>query len=146
SRLDGYRQAAGAVFLGFFAALLTFDSSLVRVLIDPSFIMSLLPGHETYLYGVVGGALIIIAGLGFLAWWTIKKLGDHFAEMTSIVYKIDCINEVFTKSAWVQGYPLYPLNFEATEKVGHREKDPELIGWQDPSIGWFREVAFWSVV
>ena len=146
TRLDGYRQSAGAVFLGFFAALLTLDSALARMFIDPTFFNAIPATQTTHLAFVAFGAAFIIIVLGFLGALMIDQIGLYFAEMTSIIYKIDNMNKVFTPGVWLPDVPLYPRNFQATDKVGRDAADVDLLGWRDPSINWFRNLTISAVV
>jgi hypothetical protein len=96
ARLDGYRQSAGAVMIGIFAAVLTIDANFVRLLLDKDALSSLAEraGERHVGLMIVCGFLFVttICIAGFLV---IKNIGKYFSEMTSIVYKIDEANNVW---------------------------------------------------
>jgi len=141
ARMDGYRQSAAAVFIGILAAVLAFDSAFVRLLVDPAFWN---PGnqkpdsHLAVVILVCGLLPFFVAGVGF---YVIYRLGKYFAEMTSIIYKIDLANQVFTPDAWLAGKMLYPHKFIPTAKVSRGQEDQGLIGWWDPAIRGFLRLS-----
>jgi hypothetical protein len=142
SRMDGYRQAAGAVFIGVLAAVLAFDSAFVRLLVEPSFWSpgNQKPDHRLVALIVACGVLLLVVTIvGSLV---IRWLGQYFAEMTSIIYKIDLANQVFVPDAWLPGVTLYPHKFITTDKVDRCQEDQELVGWWDPAIRWFFWITF----
>ncbi len=145
TRLDGYRQSAGAIFLAVFATSLTFDSVFIRVFFDRS-TFDLIIDHPQFFEKIIaisGSIVVICCGV---SWWIIRNIGNHFSEMTSIVYKIDEANEVFTDDVWVHGERLYPRTFEIDKvKPGVRNvsRSPGEIlwGWGDPAITRFKWIT-----
>ena len=132
SRLDGYRQSAAAIFLGFAAAALALDSAFFRTVVDPAVLYPNPPNHRFgYIAIGVGILLTIVCIYGSVI---IRNVGLYFAEMTSIVYKIDQANRVWEPDAWFTGEALYPYNFLSTTRVGRVPEDNNLIGWHDPMI------------
>jgi hypothetical protein len=135
TRLDGYRQSAGAVFLAVMATSLTFDSVFVRFVVDPG---SGGTNPNLTLVVLVSGAIVL--AVTWVSAVIIGWLGQYFAEMTSIVYMIDESNRVFERGAWLASEQLYPENFKISPPykpmniVTRRMGDVTLIGWHDPSI------------
>jgi hypothetical protein len=143
SRLDGYRQSAGAVFLAVLAAALTIDASFIRFF-DPGMLTALHsnPRLASMLTGGAGLLVIVLCVAGYVM---IRNLGKYFAEMTSIVYKIDEANQAWEVSAWINGETLYPNNFRLAQDPKHNVSrspdDPILIGWYDPAIKRFKNIT-----
>ncbi|PNE10904.1 MAG: hypothetical protein CR217_11660 [Beijerinckiaceae bacterium] len=133
TRLDGYRQSAGAIFLAVFAAAVAFDSTFIRLYFDNGSEQKLSTGLIT-----LSGFIILL--IYFVAFFIIESINGHFAEMTSIIYKIDSANEVWTKGVWLENEALYPLRFEKTVDVRTSETDPPLPGWRDPAIRLFQDL------
>jgi len=92
-RLDSYRQSAAVIFIGTIAAILAFDSGLSRVIFDPAILKQ--AGYYPPLVIGVCGALLFVFGFG--GWRTIILIGRYYAEMTSIVLKIDKVNRVWDR-------------------------------------------------
>lgn len=146
ARLDGYRQSAGAVFLALIAAALTFDSAFVRIFFDSTLLTS--AQQDKWLSSIIsGGGGGIIVGVCLVSLSILRRLSEYFAEMTSVVYKIDEANGVWEPNAWLQGTTLYPLNFQIDPAnhhghlVSRSSRDSGLLGWYDPAIGHFRALA-----
>jgi hypothetical protein len=138
SRLDGYRQAAAAVFLGVAAAVFAIDGAFFRSVVDPNFYaqLSTSTGRTIALTIIAVGLLpTLLALFGAIV---VSNLARYFAEMTSIIYKIDVQNEVFADGAWIPNAALYPKKFKAGSGNVSRDKGETLQGWHDPSIRWFR--------
>jgi hypothetical protein len=99
TRLDGYRQSAGAIFLAVIASALTFDSVFVRYVVDkPKDLPLSTPPLSTLplsLLVVLSGCIVL--GVCISGFMIIKSIGKYFAEMSSIIYKIDVANQVFKK-------------------------------------------------
>ncbi len=136
TRLDGYRQSAGAIFLAVVAAMLTLDATTVSTLIKavlepaPNYKIDSRMGHFALAVGLVG------LSLGVFGAFVIHRLGVYYAEMTSIVFKIDENNKVFEDDIYLEQKALFPRLFMRTENVS-RDGEPNLPGWYDPSIKWF---------
>jgi hypothetical protein len=159
SRLDSYRQSAGAIFLGVIAAVLAFDSGLIRVIMDTSF-----PPVTYYPVWVVGGFGLLLVSIAFGGAHTIHRIAVYFAEMTAIVYRIDKLNRVWDAGFWIRddaaggGEPLFPESFKDAAKVGVGKIDKAngLEGWFDPAIklfkyftialGWVHVIAYGFLV
>lgn len=111
TRLDGYRQSAGAIFLAVFATSLTFDSVFIRVFFDQSTLHTITLNLVFFrlIIGIAGLIVVICCGVSLAI---ISNISSHFSEMTSIVYKIDEANEVFRDDVWLTGEPLFPRSFE----------------------------------
>lgn len=141
SRMDSYRQASAAIFIGVIAAIVTFDSALYRLAIDANalqWVEILVKKHEVSRESV--GFLFIICVPFFiclLGLYIIWRHRNYFAEMSSIVYKIETIYNVWDIDLYVSGKPLYPLSFECRTDVAQLRQDRPLIGWRDPAIGEF---------
>jgi hypothetical protein len=146
SRLDSYRQSAGAIFIGVIAAILAFDSGLIRVTTDPS---AFNPASY-YPVSVVAGYGLLLSFIAFGGWYTIGIIGKYFAEMTAIVYRIDKMNRVWDADFWIRdegagsGEALFPQSFRQASMVGISEADKanKLEGWFDPAIMWFARFTF----
>lgn len=141
ARLDGYRSSAGAIFLAVIASSLTFDTTFVRLLIDPTFV-NLLQRHggKPLAFAVVAGSGLIVVIIGLVSHHILTRIARFFSEMTSIVYKIDLANEAWTKDRFIEGTTLYPLNFKRG-RAGSKSRDVAVIdadrplpGWSDPAI------------
>jgi hypothetical protein len=134
SRLDGYRQSAAAVFLGVLAATLALDAAFFRSVLDPNLLNSQSDKVRTIVSVcliVTGILLTIICISGSII---IQHIGGYFAEMTSVVYKIDEANRAWDTDVWLIGKSLYPHSFRSTEMVGRVPGDEDLVGWRDPMI------------
>lgn len=155
ARLDGYRQSAGAIFIGVVAAALTFDSAFFRLIIDPSLVDKFSDSQPAQRFALtaVGGAGAVIVVVCIASLFILRGIGRYFAEMTSIIHKIDEANRVWDKDIWLQHEPLFPLNFRvevqdpSRHNVARSPKDRELIGWHDPAIrGFFRVTVVIAIV
>jgi hypothetical protein len=142
--MDGYRQAAAAVFLGVAAAIFAIDSAFFRNLVDLNFYEQLATpagrkiGYVILAVGVLPSLLALFGAL------VVSSLTRYFAEMTSIIYKIELQNEVFADGAWIHGAALYPNRFKASSPNVSLDPNEKLQGWYDPSIEWFRRLT-WSL-
>ncbi len=130
TRLDAYRQSAGAAFLAVFASAVAFDSTVVRLYFEKGSLQKL--PHEL----IISSAFIIPIICG-VAIYIIQQYKVHFEKMTSIIYKIDSANEVWTKGVWLENETLYPAEFGEVVNLRKFEHDP-LYGWKDPLILTFR--------
>jgi hypothetical protein len=149
ARLDGYRQSAGAVFLAVIAATLTFDASVIRF-IDPT-MLSALRSNTRFATVLIGGAALVVLVLCATGLVILHRVGQYFAEMTSVVYKIDDANQVFEQGAWIVDERLYPRMFQLGEEpaihdVSRHAHDRPLMGWHDPAIGNFRKITGYILV
>jgi hypothetical protein len=142
SRLDGYRQSAAAIFIGVLAAILTLDSAFIRVVLDPAFLYPRTPPPDHRLALIVAGAGILLTVVCVAGGIIISHIGAYFAEMTSVIYKIDEANRVWEPGAWIDGEALYPLSFRSVKRVGRSSGDETLVGWEDPMIRRFRRISF----
>ncbi len=137
ARLDGYRQSAAAVFLSVVAAMLTIDaatvSSVVRSLLEQTK-DHIVDHHRIGVFALGMGFFIL--GLGLVGAWVIRRLGKYFAEMTSIVYRIEQNSKVFEPDEYLPGKALYPRNFKNCKNVSI-DGEQDLPGWPDPSIQHF---------
>lgn len=143
SRLDGYRSAAGAIFLAVIAATLTFDTTFVRMFIDPSFLSSIQQHGLKATSFIVAGSGLIVVSVGLVALFILERIARYFSEMTSIIYKIDMANDAWTPNVYMEGIALYPTNFRLRSDgqknhVGVHQDDRSLIGWRDPAIRSYR--------
>jgi hypothetical protein len=139
SRLDGYRQGAAAIFLGVVAAVVTIDLSFARLLIDriaDAQHLDALLRSRLALAAVLGVAIIPILTL-VSGCVIIGRVGAYFAEMSSIVYKIEEIYQLWEPGAWVKDVALLPKKFREVRDVGVHPDDAGLLGWSDPAIGLF---------
>jgi hypothetical protein len=147
SRLDSYRQSAAAIFIGVLAAVFTFDSAFLRFLIEPGSPNSNAAHNYDLLNTLVvsaAGALVIFSGAGAYIIW---RFARYFAEMTSIVYKIDQANRVWEQGVWLSDDILFPNNFKSNRNVSvDRQKDPKLLGWRDLALDWFMRLTLAVVI
>jgi hypothetical protein len=111
TRLDGYRQGAGAIMIGIVAAVFAIDSSFVRSFLDQNLLHDLVNRTDYYFYFLISGALVVIEGVCAIGLIVIHSIGKYFAEMTSIIYKIDEANRVWDPDFWISGAQLYPNKF-----------------------------------
>jgi hypothetical protein len=138
TRLDGYRQSAGAIFLAVFATSLTFDSVFIRIFFDKS-TFDLISANSKFFGVIIGVAGLLVVTCCAVSWAIIRNIGEAFSEMTSIVYKIDEANGVFANDALLQGEALYPRSFRiersrAGVRNVSRSRGEVLWGWSDPAI------------
>ena len=145
TRLDGYRQAATAIFLGTIAGLLTLDSAIFSA-IGKIFIGidHVTPEAHFYsgLFVFFSGIAIVIGGCAIVG--TLGHIDSYFEEMTSIVYKFDLANKVFTKGVWLRNDQLYPERFRTKRVIC---KDEEyLTTWRDPSIRLLTDIIWHATV
>lgn len=156
TRLDGYRQGAGAIMLGIVAGAFAIDATFVRLFLDKELVSSLAKPSDYSFYFVVLGAGIFVEGL-FLTGLLINRIiGQYFAEMSSIIYKIDEANGMWRPDFWINGQTLYPKKFRIPLELPEqrsaanvsRDKtvDPHLYGWRDPTIRRYQRFTFWLMV
>ena len=100
TRLDGYRQGAGAVMIGIIAGVLAINSGFVRSLLDESLLRALANRPDHYFYFIVLGAGALVQGICVVGWWVIRDIEKYFSEMTSVVYKIDEANKMWEVGYW----------------------------------------------
>lgn len=147
SRMDGYRQTAAAIFIGIVAASFAMDSTLAKYILDPGFLVRAGDKQSwdaVFTIAVLGSLSTVIAGVGA---FMIRRLAGYFAEMTSIIFKIDVQNDVFEPGAWIKDDTLYPPSFNVSTKqnVARGRNAPQLWGWRDPSLnllGWLAGILF----
>jgi hypothetical protein len=137
TRLDGYRQSAGAIFLAVFATSLTFDSVFIRIFFDKS-TFDLISANSKFFGIIIGVSGLLVVTCCAVSWAIIRNIGEHFSEMTSIVYKIDEANDVFANDALLQGEALYPRSFKIDRfrrgvRNVSRSRGEVLWGWSDPA-------------
>ena len=136
TRLDGYRQSAGAIFLAVVAAMLTLDattvSTIIKAVLEPAKNYSI--DRRMGVFALIVGCFVLI--LSAAGAFVIHRLGAYYAEMTSIVYKIDQNNEVFDHDVYLPGVALFPRMFRVIgeNKNVSRDDEPNVPGWHDPSI------------
>jgi hypothetical protein len=94
TRLDGYRQGAGAVMIGIIAGVLAINSGFVRSLLDENLLRALENRPDHYFYFIVLGSGALVQGICVVGWWVIRDIEKYFSEMTSVVYKIDEANKI----------------------------------------------------
>lgn len=146
SRLDGYRQAGAAVFLSASAGLLTLDSACASAVGRIILGIETVPGRNALVHHRVGW-LMVLAGIVLLfarhyVLGIFATLGKNFSEMTSIVYKIDLANDVFSPGKWLAGEKLYPKSFETSKTL--EVEGESLVVWHDPSLKFLTTVVRWS--
>ena len=145
SRLDGYRQGAGAVMIGVVAAALAVDSGFIRALLDEKLLNALDHRADHYFYYIIAGASALVIGVCIGGAYVIHILGIYFAEMTSVIHKIDEANKMWERNHWFIGDTFYPNMFNAGRDVqrltnvsrDHRV-DAFLLGWHDPTIAGYK--------
>lgn len=131
TRLDGYRQSSGAVFLAVFASAVAFDSTVGKFFFDID------SGHKlsTVLILLSCSIVFLICSVAF---FIIQLYKVHFEEMTSIIFKIDSANGVWTNGLWLENETLYPAEFGKVVNVRRSKHEPPLYGWKDPLICLFQ--------
>lgn len=145
SRLDGYRQGAGAIMIGVVAAVLAVDSSFIRALLDEKLLQNLDKRADHYFYFIIAGASALVIGVCIGGAYVIHIIGVYFAEMTSVIHKIDEANKMWVRDHWLQGDTFYPNMFNARRDPARSANvsrdtsiDPYLVGWHDPTINGYR--------
>lgn len=141
SRLDGYRQGAGAVMIGVVAAALAVDSGFIRALLDEKLLNALDSRADHFFYYIIAGASTLVIGVCIGGAYVIHILGIYFAEMTSVIHKIDEANKMWETNHWLVDDTFYPNIFNA-RRDPHRlmnvsrdtSVDAFLLGWHDPTI------------
>ena len=145
SRLDGYRQGAGAVMIGVIAAVLAVDSGFIRAILDEKLLLALESRTDHYFYFIIAGASALVIGVCIGGAYVIHIIGTYFAEMTSVIHKIDEANKMWERGHWFVDDTFYPAMFNARRDPGRlinvsrdTQVDRFLAGWHDPTIGGYK--------
>jgi hypothetical protein len=131
TRLDGFRNSSAALFTGMVAAMVALDAAYMKSPGDLS------APHIPRLLLLASAAVCFAVSL------LIRQIGTYFAEMTSIVYKIELASKVWEPNIWLPNKMLYPRKFKEPINVGIKkgDRDDGLLGWPDPIILWLKWIA-----